>query len=299
MRSIVSISTSEYSKEKVFDIFGVSYAGKPKDSTALFIGKKVEGLLSNLIGIKNCLVFVDKSINVPNDIEKNNLFIKCDNPQFEYAIFAKKIENNINELNSKRKYNLTEGGYYIGEDVIIGKNSNIASNVFIDHGVVIGENVTIMQGAKLSNCVIGDNCIINQNVVIGSFAPNVAVSNEKRVLIPMLGNVIIGSNVYIGVSVDIPRAMANSTIVKDNVVLGVNTSIGHDDCIGENTVTAANASIGGYATIGNNVYIGLGASVKNRISVGDNVYICMGSNVIRDVEENIKVFGNPAKKMVL
>ena len=298
MKNKISLDTSQYCNDKVFDVIGVSYAGNPQNNTALFIGKKVEKLVYNLHGKKDCLVFIDNGIDIPEDIEKSNLIVKCDNPQFEYTLFAKKFESLINDNNRKRRYLLSDAGYYVGEDVVIGDNCNISRNVFIDHDVIIGNNVIVKEGVKLTKCIIGDNTIISENVVIGSCAPNVAKFNGINHLMPILGNVVIGKEVFIGVSVDIPASMASSTIVGDNSIIAANSSIGHDDHIGKNVIIASNVSIGGYVEIGDNVYIGLGATLKNRICIGNNGYIGMGSVVIRDVDNNAKVFGNPAKRLL-
>ena len=93
--------TSKYSNEQIFNIVGVSYAGAPKNNTALFISKKVEELVLNLGDKKECLVFIDRDVDVPKQLLDNNLFVRCDNPQYEYALFAHEIQKRIQEFNSK------------------------------------------------------------------------------------------------------------------------------------------------------------------------------------------------------
>ena len=56
------------------------------------------------------------------------------------------------------------------DNVKIGSNSNICSNVFIDNNVSIGNNVTIKNGS-----IIFDGAIIEDDVFIG---PNVTITND-------------------------------------------------------------------------------------------------------------------------
>ena len=49
-------------------IIGVSYVGRPRSNTAMFIAKKVEYLLPNLYSVNKCLVFIDNKILVPEDL---------------------------------------------------------------------------------------------------------------------------------------------------------------------------------------------------------------------------------------
>ena len=75
-----------------------------------------------------------------------------------------------------------------------------------------------------------------------------------------------------------------------------NVAIGHDDVIGEHVTITAGATLAGLVTVGNHTYIGLNATVKQRIKIGSNSLVGMGAVVITNVKDNIKVFGNPAKK---
>ena len=53
----------------------------------------------------------------------------------------------------------------------------------------------------------------------------------------------------------------------------------------------------GSSIIGNNVKIGGQAGISGHIKVGDNVEIGGGSGVIKDIPENTKVMGYPAKSI--
>ena len=76
----VRYNVNRISDKHNFIITGVSYAGKPKCNTMMYITKKVEYLLDNLHDVKECLIFLENGMDVPNDIQCAN----CGNPAREF-----------------------------------------------------------------------------------------------------------------------------------------------------------------------------------------------------------------------
>lgn len=292
----VSINTKEYSDKKVFDVFGVSYAGNPIDETALYIGKKVEHFIDRLFERKNCLVFVEDSIVIPDKIEKSNLLIRCKNPQIEYAKFANKISLLKNECYRERKFVLTKDGYYVGENVTIGDNAYIEPNVYIYHDVTIGKNAYIKVGTCIRNANIGDNFIACENSTIGTNGFTM-VKDEfgNNIRIPTLGCVVIGDNVEVGALSNISCGSAGNTIIENNVKIDSLVHIGHDAIIHDNVEIAAGAIIGGYSEIGKGSFFGVNSSIKNRKSVGEDSYVGMSAAITQDFDNNNVLVGVPAR----
>lgn len=278
-----------------FVITGVSFIGKPVDSTALFITNKVKRLLKNLDSIKNCLIFIQTGIEIPEKYKENNCFIVSEDPQLDYARFAVKISDIEKEKDRKRKYTLTPDGYYIGENVKLGNNVVIEPGSRIGHDVIIGENALIGFGSDINNAEIGNDFVCQGKSAIGVDAFFMA-EGEHKFRIPSFGKVYIGNNVDISSNVTIERGFNSHTIIKDNTKIDSNVCIGHDVVAGENVVITSGASIAGLVNIGKNVYIGMNATVKQRLNIGDGAMIGMGSVVISNVKEGISVFGNPAVK---
>lgn len=285
----------DFYPEYSFDIMGASYAGAPKDNTVMFISMKVIKLIENLNGHHDCLVFVPKTASVPKEVENKNGIIYCDNPQLEFARFATKLDSKIQNKNKYRRYH-EKNGSVIGENVNIGEETYIEPGCFIDHDVTIGANSKILSGCRIRNAIIGDNFICNENAVIGNASFTIAEDdNGYKVRIPALGNVIVGNDVEVGPLNDIARGTCGSTILEDRVKLDGLVHIGHEAHLCEDVEITAGVTIAGFVHIGKKGYLGIGSSVKNRISIGKNSIIGMGAVVIRTVDENTVVVGNPAR----
>ncbi len=104
-------------------------------------------------------------------------------------------------------------------------------------------------------------------------------------------NASIGLNVLIMSGVVVT---ANAT-VGNHICILPNTVIHHDSIINDYTLIAANATICGNVVIGENCYVGAASSIRNGVSVGAKTLIGISSNIIKSVEENVIVIGNPAK----
>lgn len=282
-----------------FRITGASYAGKPKSNTVMFISKKVERFLSCLEGVSGCLVFVEDTMEIPEDLQKKHCFILDPNPQRAYADFLIKETSREEQAERQKKYTLTPGGYYVGEDVVIGENAWIEPGVLLGHGIRIGRNAVILSGAVIKHAVIGDDFFCNEKAVIGENAFTMAEDDDgHKYKIPTAGEVVIGDHVEIGACDVIARGSAGDTIIEDHVKISALCVLGHDVHIGKNTEIIGGCDLGGFVDIGENCFLGICTNIKNRITVGDGALIGMGSVVIRDVESGTTVCGNPAKPLI-
>lgn len=86
--------------------------------------------------------------------------------------------------------------------------------------------------------------------------------------------------------------------IGENVILQPNANVGHDDVIGNHSVISTTAALGGACVLGEQAYVGLGASVRELVNIGTNAVVGMGAVVMRDVEDDAIVAGNPARKML-
>lgn len=293
----MQLNVNELDSRYDFFIHGASYAGNPKNNTMMFITKKVEHLIHKLSGHEQCLVFIENGIEVPEELE-GNCFVFSDNPQLAYAEFANFFARRKMEMEKEWGYTLTEGGYYMGHNAIIGEDCYIEPNVVIGHDVIIGNHAVILSGCVIKNAVIGNNFVANEYAVIGANGFTMAENSEgEKIRIPSLGKVLIGDNVEIGTHDNISCGSGGDTVIEDSVKIDAEVHIGHDVFLEKNTEITAGAIVGGFVHTGEHAYIGINAVIRNRKMIGKNAFIGMGAVVTKSVDDNITVVGNPAKPM--
>lgn len=279
------------------EIIGASYAGKPVSNTVMFVSKKVESLLANLVDVSGCLVFIESDVIIPDSVDQSrNCFIRTDNPQRDYACFANEIAEERERRNQVREVRLTPYGYYIGENVIIGEGAFIEPGAVIGHDVIIGCNARIMAGAVIKHAVIGDNFYAGENAVIGTEGFNFAVdSNGHAFRMKALGRIRIGDNVEIGAQSVVACALAGYTEIGSNTKIDTYSQVSHDCTLGGDCEICGGVMFGGFVQIGERVFVGANVATKNRISIGDDAFVALGSTVLKNVEKGEQVFGNPAR----
>jgi sugar O-acyltransferase (sialic acid O-acetyltransferase NeuD family) len=93
-----------------------------------------------------------------------------------------------------------------------------------------------------------------------------------------------------------PHVTVTSNVrIGNHVVILPNTVVSHDDQIGDFTCIAGGVKISGNVRVGRGCYLGTGCALIGGITIGDGALIGMGSVVLRDVEANTVVAGNPAR----
>ena len=86
-------------------------------------------------------------------------------------------------------------------------------------------------------------------------------------------------------------------MIGKNTFLDNQIHIAHNVKIGENCIIAGQVGFAGSSVIGNNVMIGGQAGISGHLKIGNNVQIGGGSGVIKDIPDNTKVMGYPAKSI--
>ena len=185
----------------------------------------------------------------------------------------------------------------IGKDVKIGKNCLIGHNTIIEKNVIVGSNCSIGSNVIIRNTVIKDNVSILDGCVIGKKGFGFFPNNEKNIRYPHIGIVIINENCEIGSCSTIDRGSLSNTIIGKNTYLDNQVHIAHNNKIGDNCIIAGQVGFAGSSTLGNNVMIGGQAGVSGHLKVGNNVQIGGGSGVIKNIPDNTKVMGYPARNL--
>ena len=185
----------------------------------------------------------------------------------------------------------------IGKDVSIGLNCKIGHNTIIEKNVVIGNDCSIGSNVIIRNTIIKNNVRVLDNCIIGKHGFGFFPKNNNNIRYPHIGVVIIEDNCEIGCAATIDRGSMSNTIIGKNTYLDNQIHIAHNVKIGENSIIAGQVGIAGSSTIGNNVKIGGQAGISGHLKIGNNVEIGGASGVIRDIPDNTKVMGYPAKNI--
>jgi UDP-3-O-[3-hydroxymyristoyl] glucosamine N-acyltransferase len=190
-----------------------------------------------------------------------------------------------------------------GKNVLIGKNVKIGKNCLIGHNTIIEKNVAIGLNCSIGSNVIVRNTIIKDNVnildgcVIGKKGFGFFPNQKRNIRYPHIGIVVINENCEIGCGSTIDRGSLSNTIIGKNTYLDNQVHIAHNNKIGDNCIIAGQVGFAGSSTLGNNVMIGGQAGVSGHLKIGNNVQIGGGSGVIKDIPDNTKVMGYPAKNL--
>ena len=203
--------------------------------------------------------------------------------------------------NNFKKYKQVSLGLntIIGKNVKIGKNTFIGHNSIIEDNVVIGKNCSIGSNVIIKKTVIGNNVHVLDGAIIGKRGFGFFPNKEKNLRYPHIGMVIIEDNVEVGSNNTIDRGSLGNTIIGANTFLDNQVHIAHNVKIGKNCIVAGQVGFAGSCEIGDNVLIGGQAGISGHLKIGNNVQIGGGSGVIKNIPDNTKVMGYPAKDIKL
>jgi len=301
LKSINFKNNHNFSDEKINDINDLA-SSKNGDIT-FFHSKKYSDLAKNTKA-SFCLT----TENLKSNLAKNCKPIVSDNvllltakitevfyPDSITDNFDSTVEDiNKTEFNGKVKFGRN---VLIGENVKIGTNCSIGHNTIVEKNVNIGNNCSIGSNVILRNSLIKNNVHILDGCVIGKKGFGFFPDKNSNFRYPQIGVVIIEDNVEIGCGSTIDRGSLSKTIIGKNTYLDNQIHIAHNVKIGENCIIAGQVGFAGSSTLGNNVMIGGQAGISGHLKIGNNVQIAGGSGVIKNIPDNSKVMGYPAKDL--
>jgi UDP-3-O-[3-hydroxymyristoyl] glucosamine N-acyltransferase len=246
--------------------------------------------------------------NLKNELPKKCIPIIVDNVLVSTSMVTAKFypdsindyfDNTIEEINKTRFNDKVEFGknVLLGKNISIGSNCKVGHNTIIEKNVMIGNNCSIGSNTIIRNTLIKDNVRILDNCVIGKHGFGFFPKDNKNSRYPHMGIVIIEDDCEIGCGSTIDRGSMSNTIIGRNTYLDNQIHIAHNVRIGENSIIAGQVGIAGSSIIGKNVKIGGQAGISGHLKIGNNVEIAGGSGVIKDIPDNSKVMGYPAKNI--
>jgi UDP-3-O-[3-hydroxymyristoyl] glucosamine N-acyltransferase len=294
-------NVENFTKIKISDVKDL--VTSKKDNITFFHSKKYEALAS-VTKASFCITTKNLSHILPNNCNKiivDNVLIataKVTETFYPEAV-NDDFDANVKDINKtifKKKVKFGKN-ILIGKNVKIGKNCLIGHNTILESNVVIANNCSIGSNVIVRNTIIKDNVNILDGCIIGKKGFGFFPNKNKNLRYPHIGIVIINENTEIGCGSTIDRGSMSNTVIGKNTYLDNQIHIAHNNKIGDNCIIAGQVGFAGSSTLGNNVMIGGQAGISGHLKIGDNVQIGGGSGVIKDVQDNSKVMGYPAKSL--
>ena len=291
----------KFTKDKIYDVKDLSSAS-PKDLT-FFHSKKYSSVASSTKA-GYCLTLKNLSKYLPTSCKKiivDNVLLSMANITKEF--YPNSISDNfdatakdISKTKFKKKVKYGKN-VLLGDNVKIGKGCLIGHNTIIEKNVVIGSNCSIGSNVIIRNTIIKDNVNILDSCIIGKKGFGFFPNNKSNNRYPHIGIVIINENTEIGCGSTIDRGSLSNTVIGKNTYLDNQVHIAHNNKIGNNCIIAGQVGFAGSSSLGDNVMIGGQAGISGHLKIGNNVHIGGGSGVIKNISDNEKVMGYPAKNL--
>jgi len=295
------INKDNFKKNKVIDIKDLSTA---KNNEITFFHSKKYEQLAIKTKASFCITTNSLSKILPNSCNK----IIVENVLTATAMITKifypnsvtdDFDFNVKEINKTlhKKKIIFGKNVLMGKNVKIGKNCLIGHNTIIESNVVIGDNCTIGSNVIIRNTIIKNDVHILDGCVIGKKGFGFFPIKNNNFRYPHIGMVVINDKVEIGCGSTIDRGSMSNTVIGKNTYLDNQIHIAHNNTIGDNCIIAGQVGFAGSSILGNNVMIGGQAGISGHLKIGNNVQIAGGSGVIKNISDNTRVMGYPAKNL--
>ena len=297
----INLKNKNLPNDKIMDIKDLNSSQK---NEITFLHSKKYADLANKTKASYCLTSENFKSFLPDSckaIITDKVLLKT--AQITKIFYPESVNDNYD--NTVKNINDTElkDKVKFGKNVLIGENVKIGINCLIGHNSIIEKNVSIGDGCSIGSNVIIRNSLIKNNVhildgcVIGKKGFGFFPNNISNFRYPQIGIVIIEDNVEIGCGSTIDRGSLSNTIIGKNTYLDNQIHIAHNVKIGDNCIIAGQVGFAGSSTLGNNVMIGGQVGISGHLKIGNNVQIGGGSGVIKNIPDNSKVMGYPAKDL--
>lgn len=177
---------------------------------------------------------------------------------------------------------LVEGSVRIGDGVEIGPFCTVGPDVSIGSGSVLHAGVRVRPRVS-----IGEESVIGSNSVVGGDGFGfVRDADGNLTRIPQLGGVAIGSHVEIGALTVVEVGAIATTTIEDHAKVADLALIGHGVQVGRGANVTGAVVLAGSSVIGEDVWVGMNSSVRDGRRVGARGLIGMDASVQQDLPDD-------------
>ncbi len=184
----------------------------------------------------------------------------------------------------------------IGERVIIGAHCALQANNFIGDDAVLGDETNLFPNVTIySRSQIGKRVRLHAGTVIGSDGFGYVFDNGFHRKVPQVGNVIIGDDVEIGSNSSVDRGALGSTIIGKGTKIDNLVQVAHNVEIGDHSILCAQVGIAGSATMGKYVVLAGQVGIAGHLKIGNQVTVGSKSGVMHNIPDGETWLGAPAQ----
>jgi UDP-3-O-[3-hydroxymyristoyl] glucosamine N-acyltransferase len=191
----------------------------------------------------------------------------------------------------------------IGEDVRLGRGTDIAPHVVIGDGVSLGDDCIVLANVTIyPGTIVGNRVTIQAGAVLGStgfgYARNAATG--QYIPFPQQGSLIIEDDVEIGANTTIDRGALGETRIGAGTKIDNLVHVAHNCILGRNVIIAAQTGISGSSVVEDGAILGGQVGLGEHAHVGPGVILGGGAGVLshKKVRGPGEVFwGRPARPL--
>ncbi|EKO3667342.1 hypothetical protein M3891_003119 [Vibrio metschnikovii] len=287
--------------QSISEILNVDYIGKNVTVNSLNLAnRKLHGNNLTYVGNESYLKYLAQNEIVAAIITEEHFELLDSKLKESKSFFI--MENPEAEFYKLHGFLCENTDFYTSPSLSkCGENVAIHQTAVIEEGVEIGNNVVIAANAVIyKGTVIGDNVVIEAGAVIGTQGFQVLYNKEVPYLVKHVGGVKINDNVFVGANSCISNSLFDGyTEIGRSTKIDSLVFVAHNCKIGENCVLTSGVVMAGSSTLEDGVWLAPNSVILNRINVGQKSLVCSHSLVMKDVPDNTKVIGVPARKVGL
>jgi UDP-3-O-[3-hydroxymyristoyl] glucosamine N-acyltransferase len=185
---------------------------------------------------------------------------------------------------------------HIGENVQLGARVVLQGGNHLGDNCVIGAETNLFPGVVLYPLTrIGLRVRIHAGAVIGADGFGYVFDAGIHRKVPQVGLVIIHDDVEIGANVTIDRGALGPTVIGRGTKIDNLVQIAHNVTIGEHCLVVAQVGVAGSTHIGNYATLAGQVGIAGHLKIGDKVIVAAQSGVMNDIPDGGKWLGAPAQ----